>query len=674
LPLAFNLVTIRLQKSDELLVTQMSMPKKVSTEVSPGTTADPFAISEVLRSRLTKQDLHDIATIRSINDITTAREQFPIITRLMNVLEQFHGLATPLARALLLTMRNRIQHSMSDTYDTSPLTAALDHKDMELALRKGSKMFNSFIKDSLFTQIEHFLNQFPIVTRPKSTTINDLRLCRVSQAVEIAFDAVEFGQCHAGSFVCPITYEDETDVVILITEPPRPALAGLRREDTRKLIDCPLNTMIHSRLRNALLRCIDHPISLIAFREAAAVGRPIKVSPMTRRNVLGVLTLGCHPSHVGATNWTLFELVSGGKKLGNPDLWFAVIWLLIEDGKIPFLTEILPFVREHMRYRLRHSRAYCSLTALPDFVSYDVTLGTACWCALSSPAFHGVPIHLDTFRLHMQHTRPLFELCKLAGYDIPPAIDLYNRRLRVLITLRHMAITKFEQMKALVRALTQAVIVIVNVSPDLAERERKLVTHIPIDGPASPEQIADVMQLLPKWCADVTREDVIGIAGLLTHVNISLADVPMGINWVAPALPEVAVNWPHYEGVEKNPVAICPKTVRPFSMVVVGGRRIPWRHAYAYRFGDGRIFSCAMFFGRFVHQYRRFPSEDDLLLFIWAKYATNEFASTLPSDARAMIATTIDAFAQITASMSPRECARRFFASVRLEDRTRLES
>jgi hypothetical protein len=385
-------------------------PGKASTEVSPVPTVDVFTISDELRTKLTKQDLHDIALIRSINDIATAREQFPIITRLMIVLERFSGMTTPLARALLLTLRNRVQRSMCHTYDTLPLTVALDHNDTALALRKGSKMFKSFIKDSLFIQIEHFLSRFPIVAVAKSTTINDLRLCRVSEAAEVAVEAIEFGQCHAGSFVCPITYEDETDVVILITEPPKhPILAGFRREDTRRLIDCPLNTMIHSRLRNALTRCIDHPISLIALREATAVGRPIKVSPMTRRNVLGALTLGCHPSHVAATNWTLFELLSGGKQLGNPDLWFAVIWLLIEDGKFPFLTEILPFVREHMRYRLRHSTAYCSLTALPEFVSYDVPLATACWCALSSPAFHGISIALDTLRLHMQHTRPLFE-------------------------------------------------------------------------------------------------------------------------------------------------------------------------------------------------------------------------------------------------------------------------
>jgi hypothetical protein len=186
---------------------------------------------------------------------------------------------------------------MCHAYDTLPLTAALDHKDTALALREGSKMFKSFIKDSLFTQIEHFLVRFPIVAVAKATTINDLRLCRVSEASEVAIDTIEFDQSHAGSFVCPITYEDETDVVILIAQPPgRPLLAGLRREDTRRLIDCPLNTMIHSRLRNALIGCLDHPISLIALREATTVGRPITVSPMTRRNGLGALTLGCHPS------------------------------------------------------------------------------------------------------------------------------------------------------------------------------------------------------------------------------------------------------------------------------------------------------------------------------------------------------------------------------------------
>jgi hypothetical protein len=237
-----------------------------------------------------------------------------------------------------------------------------------------------------------------------------------------------------------------------------------------------------------------------------------------------------------------------------------------------------------------------------------------------------------------------------------------------------MATTKFEEMKALVKALTQAVIVVVKVSPDLAKRERKLVTHIPIDGPASSEQITNVMQLLPKWCGDIALEDVIGIAGLITHADVSLVDIPLGIDWVAPAIPEVAVNWAHYQEVQMNVVPICPKTIRPFSTVVVGGRRVPWQYARAQHIGNGIIFSCANFFGRFVNKYGRFPSEDDLLLFIWARYAMNGFASTLPPQARTMVSMTIHEFAEIAASLSPRECARRFFMSLRLPDRKILES
>jgi hypothetical protein len=86
------------------------------------------------------------------------------------------------------------------------------------------------------------------------------------------------------------------------------------------------------------------------------------------------------------------QLMAGGKRLRNPDFWFAAIWLLLEDGRIPYLHDMLPFVREHMIFRLRESMAHTSLTGLPGFINYSVPLGVACWVSLCSPAFPGITL------------------------------------------------------------------------------------------------------------------------------------------------------------------------------------------------------------------------------------------------------------------------------------------
>jgi hypothetical protein len=272
----------------------------------------------------------------------------------------------------------------------------------------------------------------------------------------------------------------------------------------------------------------------------------------------------------------------------------------------------------------------------------------------------------------MMHTRPLRKLCELAGFAIPPEIDLYNRRLRVAITLRIMAATKFTEMKGLVRALTQAAVVVSAVGEDVSKRERQFTTHIPIDGPASPEEIERVLAILPKYCRDIPIADVVGIADLITRPDMALADIPLDAHW-SPPLPAAVCGWPHYAAVVIPAVPICRATMRPYSVVTVGTRAVAWERRLREVIGEGAIFSEACFWGRFVNKYGRFPNDDDLLAFIWARYAVSGFAPTLPPLAQAIVHQSVVAFAAVVRQATPKQCAKRFMDSTSLDRRRAME-
>lgn len=67
------------------------------------------------------------------------------------------------------------------------------------------------------------------------------------------------------------------------------------------------------------------------MREAEACGNPFLISPLTRKKLIGGVPLGATEEHVKAANWSLFQLATGGKRLGNPNFWNFFLVLLIRN-------------------------------------------------------------------------------------------------------------------------------------------------------------------------------------------------------------------------------------------------------------------------------------------------------------------------------------------------------
>lgn len=166
------------------------------------------------------------------------------------------------------------------------------------------------------------------------------------------------------------------------------------------LLDCPLNALgredVMTRLKvergkecrgKAAYRYsfhsqakIDHAVSLRAFKLASDTGVPMDTSPMTRRPVLGGLCLGVGEEHCRATTWALDQAITGGKRVGNADLWFAVIWQLVELGHTPWLSQpVVEAIRRQMTWRLAHHSTFIALTGDPGLPTTRVTLATAVW-------------------------------------------------------------------------------------------------------------------------------------------------------------------------------------------------------------------------------------------------------------------------------------------------------
>ena len=179
-----------------------------------------------------------------------------------------------------------------------------------------------------------------------------------------------------------------------------------------------------------------------------------------------------------------------------------------------------------MLFRLRNSLAPASLTEQPHFINFQMPLGAACWFCLAS-CLATENCTQDAIRMHMRHTRPLFKLCELAGYHVPEAVHTYNKRLRVLFTLRLMAARSFNRFRSLMLALYQKVLFIHNPSRNV----NNFAGIVPVDGPADEAQIEKVLEILPKYCRDISIEEVIGIGALITSPSVSIKNIDLSVCW-----------------------------------------------------------------------------------------------------------------------------------------------
>jgi len=63
-------------------------------------------------------------------------------------------------------------------------------------------------------------------------------------------------------------------------------------------------------------------------------------NPFTQNRLLGAIPLGNHHSHVTVANYTIAKMVAGGKIMGNLNMYYAVIWYLINEGEVEYLNPI----------------------------------------------------------------------------------------------------------------------------------------------------------------------------------------------------------------------------------------------------------------------------------------------------------------------------------------------
>jgi hypothetical protein len=446
------------------------------------------------------------------------------------------------------------------------------------------------------------------------------------------------------------------------------------------MLDCPLNGLLKHHFMDAFASVLDHPLSLRSMREAASSGSPITTSPITRRKLVGAIPLGGAKSHADAADWTLSRILSGGKALGNADLWFSLLWMAIEDGRAPHLSEMLPFIREQMLWRLRFRYSTAAVTGLAGFVQRRIPLGCAIWFCLASPAFRVHPaISYDPLRLHLPHVNLMRRLVDLAGYPLPDGVVRHAKRLRALFALLSFSKWNNTDLQALLRGLRQRWLYVDRrkVHRDLFNRDDQVAMYVPVDGAPTAHQLEIVRENLPRRCFGLTNEELIGL-GSLVNPNIAAGAIELPLEWEPPRIREPVVEWAMYDGrVDRfGDIEICPSTMRPFARLDDGRS---WRDALAEavesegELEPDQIFSGHRWYGRFVCATRHYPNAEEMVEFIFNRVIVRGDRAALMQDIRNFVDLICGQYARVIVGVPPGVFIWRFTRSAAIEARVRME-
>lgn len=626
---------------------------------------------------LSEEDIAVIENVSTISNFAQFDRAYESLERVLRARTIGTSGDAKLKDAMIAMQSRIIRSSGIDANGAgSTMRAALESGNLQLALNVGSQLVaNNTLPSTFSPRINRLISisdgGAKCVFRPDEIQLGGA--ARAKEATEVKLDEVKDAPSEASTFVCPVSYEDEADPVILIRKPARPLLYSLGQKTIKQVAECPVNALFKKHFMAKFVESCDHTISLKTMRMAEEVGAPIDKSPVTRCEIVGAIPLGAHPSHVKAANWTLYQLMGGGKIIGNADMWFAVLWQAVEKGMIPYLTDILPFIREQMIWRLKNSVTNASITGFPGFVSTKLPLGCAIWYCLASPAFEKQPeISYDPLRLHCIHANIFRKMLALVDWKLPDGIVRHIKRLRALFALLSWSKFKSTYLKTYLMGLTQKWVYI-DTRKVNKDYFTETVNYVPISGDPCESQFSTVMQNLPRRCLGLTREEIVGLASMVDR-NLSGKDIPLPLNWAPPKLPEPISEWAPYEGrVQKlRDIEVCPRTMRPYYMTPDGKS---WYDSLVEIIPVERekVFSAHKFYAEFVVKNGAYPNREELITFFYLKYVESRKFKTLMSQIILMADITIEQFEKVTKGVPPAKFVELYTASVRTVVRMQLE-
>ena len=487
-------------------------------------------------------------------------------------------------------------------------------------------------------------------------------------------------------FQCPVTLDDSLANLVLLL-----ACADGKKgrcfidtldDDFKKLVGTnPLWLWLREDCVDKFASMIDETISCGGLRQAREAGFPVVVSPTTRRPLASAFPLStATEAHCKARRWALMKAVAGGKRWGNPELWFVNLALVIHRKKVnERLQQALPIIIDCLKKQLASSRTYASLSGLPELPMTVVPVSTAFWLVASGPMYYP-KMTLQLLPL-MNEIRWVVEQM---GYILPEGTSIALDRLQIVQTMRswklgkqpHGAVsTEFNakgRLDNLMTALSQRCMRISDSDARTAKKHLpmhfEIVEFVELDGEADETQIDLILSLLPVSFREHSLRsgwrDLVALAKIADPDKKPAECVPpLDISSIEE---RPAIEWAYgLKAYDRCDVSICPDTARPFcSLVTKDAQEISWKQeaeaVYGFVHESNTMISVHEGYGKFVEEFGFYPLEPELALYLRQKWIVSGKKNTLPYLLQQFISEILESVHPVASEITAAEFGVRF--------------
>jgi hypothetical protein len=552
----------------------------------------------------------------------------------------------------LIESFKKSEPSLSELDNVWKMYYKLEDIDEDNDWKKLIDKFISWCSGSLLTSFD----RNKISNREKSSIIEPVI---PSESVEIVEEKIEDLK-----LTCPITLSDSSNMILLMKKTDTSVFDDLPTYLRDSLINCPLNALRNNDILNYIKSLFDCVISIEAYKELVDYGISDK-SPLTREQIFGGLCLGKDNSHIKATNSTIRYILTGGKSLGNMDLWFTVIYFIIKRGQAEHLLEYLPMVEEHLKFRLINNKSYMCLSGLPTYPTYSVPIGLALWCSIMATTSNLSLIKNpknDPIRLHLSYSLDMIELLNIIGISVPSKLLEHINRLK---TLRYflLEVKKGKENSLKLKNLIDALSYNSIETSDL---------WILIDGEPSDSQISNVRLKLPSVCKELSNTEIKDILELCDS-NKSESDIYIPYNYVVKSFEKtITKNWSIGNNIPSIKVNISPKTCRPYYNIIDNGRKKIWLDKATEIYGN-ELFSTSNFFGTYISENKKYPTKSEFLNYLFMYHFTRN-KKTLPICIEKFVNEAFINYEEILDTIDPLTFSERWLSSVYKDVRMQMEA
>lgn len=498
--------------------------------------------------------------------------------------------------------------------------------------------------------------------------LNQIKSNKMATAVtategEIAKE-VEIEDLSKNPIECPILFDE--DVPQILIDECDPILLGVEKNIVDDIVACPLRLLNYPNLKNKLKSRLSNYVGVMGIK--AKFNKNLLKNPFTQNRLLGAIPLGTHKSHVTVGNHTIAKLITGGKILGNLNLYYAVIWYLVQEKTIEYLKDIESNVTEHLIFRLRNSKTYASMCGQAQFFNTQVYTDIAVWYCLNSGSLN-LPTDRDTFRFHFYDLEPMMKIVQVLGYPNDEGLMSHYNRTKALfgLLLTYKTMRSKHDKKSLENSLKglyqNGVFVDAKKLSEKVIKTEVCSVFVPVDGPATAEQVESIRAKMSErypFTKGVTNEELLYLAGLIDDKK-HISQHSLDYNVVIPPLPEPEINWQYGLADVSHETKICSKTLRPYRVE----NSIKEESA-------GKALREYKYFEEFVFKYEKLPTVDELVVFLYNREVEAGKCKTLPFKVREWAEELISEYKPHFDSLSVKKAKRVFNESRVIEKRIKL--